>query len=168
MMNNDKKDYSITVCSLSYSNYFTDADHLITGGSERQIKYVVDALVANKVEVQILLTNYEKQVAKINEHLHVKNMWGINSNLIFKFLKLSLSLITSKKYIYLRGLSWAHLYIIFISKVLNKKIVLSMTSDIQCIKTNSKLINLMRQWSLRLSSLVLSFFLSNILLLTYI
>ncbi len=53
----DQKTYSVTVCSLSNSNYFTDVDHQITGGSERQVKYVVGALLANQVQVQVLLTN---------------------------------------------------------------------------------------------------------------
>ena len=118
---------SVTVCSLSNSNYFSNEDHQITGGSERQIKYLVDALLSNEIKVQVLLTNSTNHVSNVNENLCIKNLWGAKSNFLYKIFKLSLSLMASNQYIYLRGLSWAHLYIIFISRLLGRKIILSMT-----------------------------------------
>jgi glycosyltransferase involved in cell wall biosynthesis len=147
---------SVTVCSLSNSNYFSNEDHQITGGSERQIKYLVDALLSNEIKVQVLLTNSTNHVSNVNENLCIKNLWGAKSNFLYKIFKLSLSLMASNQYIYLRGLSWAHLYIIFISRLLGRKIILSMTSDIQCVKSNSVFINIMRNSSLHLVSTLLS------------
>ena len=152
----DKKQYSVTICSLSNSNYFTEIDHQITGGSERQVKYVVDALLTNRIPVQVLLTNSNNNVSSVIEHLSIKNLWSEKSNFIYKIFKLSLSLITSNRYIYLRGLSWVHLYVIFISKLLGRRVILAMTSDIQCVKSDSLYINLMRKLSLFLASTILS------------
>ncbi len=152
----DQHQYSVTVCSLSNSNYFTEVDHQITGGSERQVKYVVDALLANQIPVQVLLTNSNNNVSNDIDHLSIKNLWSEKSNFIYKIFKLSLSLITSNRYIYLRGLSWVHLYVIFISKLLGRRVILAMTSDIQCVKSDSLYINLMRKLSLFLASTILS------------
>ena len=149
-------DNAITICSLSNSSYFIDGDHKITGGSERQIKYIVDALLENQIEIQVLVTN-TTNISTFNiKNLTFKNLWYSHNNLIYKIFKLTKTLCASNFHIYLRGLSWVHLYIIFVARILNRKVILAMTSDVQCVKNPSPLINLMRIAICRLASLLLS------------
>jgi glycosyltransferase involved in cell wall biosynthesis len=152
----NKRDKCITICSLSNSSYFIDKNHQITGGSERQIKYIVDALSKNGTKVQVLVTNATNIDRANSKNLTFKNLWYSHNNFIYKIFKLTKILSATNSHIYMRGLSWAHLYIILVSRILNRKVILAMTSDVQCVKNPSPLINLMRMWSCRMTSLLLS------------
>lgn len=152
----NKSNKGITICSLSNSSYFIDKNHQITGGSERQIKYIVDALLKNKTEIQVLVTNATNIYTANSKNLTFKNLWYSHNHLIYKIFKLTKTLSATNFHVYLRGLSWAHFYIIFVSRILNRKVILAMTSDAQCVKNTSPIINLMRIWSCRMASLLLS------------
>ena len=152
----NKSDKGITICSLSNSSYFIDKNHQITGGSERQIKYIVDALLKNKTDIQVLVTNATNIYTANSKNITFKNLWYSHNHLIYKIFKLTKILSSTNFHVYLRGLSWAHFYIIFVSRILNRKVILAMTSDVQCVKNPSPIINLMRMWSCRMASLLLS------------
>ena len=146
----------ISLFSISGSSYFGDNAEQHAGGSERQMKYILDVLAREQVQVTVMTANNSSRSANILENVSYVNLWRRDSGVLTKILSLTVNLFRVKSSIYLRGISVIHLLVIIISRIAMKQVILGMTSDVQCVKGNILKTRLVRKFSFLFSTRVVA------------
>lgn len=152
----DSKMKSISVFSISGSSYFSGNVDLHSGGSERQMKYIVDILAREKVQVTVMTANSVGRSSNRIENVSYVNLWRKDSGILSKMFFLTVNLFRVKSAIYLRGVSPVHLLVIIISRIAMKRVILGMTSDVQCVKGEALKTTLVRKLSFLFSSRIVA------------
>ena len=156
MKNFDVFDEGVTLVSWSNASLFVDDDKRLTGGSERQMRYIADALIYEGIPVQILTSNVVSKVRCSNSGFTLESVW---SNQEFKLIRIAAvirAICMSNRFIYLRGLSKANMFVTFLGRIFGKKITVGMTSDLQCVKSQNLWTNIVRKLQLLFSDNILT------------
>ena len=151
MKNFDVFDEGVTLVSWSNASLFVDDDKRLTGGSERQMRYIADALIYEGIPVQILTSNVVSKVRCSNSGFSLESVW---SNQEFKLIRIAsviIAICRSNRFIYLRGLSKANMFVSFLGRIFGKKITVGMTSDLQCVNSQNVGTNIFRRLQLYFS-----------------
>ena len=77
----DSKMKSISVFSISGSSYFSGNVDLHSGGSERQMKYIVDILAREKVQGTVMTANSVGRSSNRIENVSYVNLWRKDSGI---------------------------------------------------------------------------------------
>ena len=129
--------HGLTIFSLTNSDYLSERTANRAGGSERQLLYTAVATHAEGADVELVTVNLEGNPSSMLEGILVKNLWSTKANCLSKIFNMTRSLIGAKKVIYIRGISFVHAMIIIVSRLFGRKVILGMTSDVQCAKNRS-------------------------------
>ena len=146
----------LTIFSLTNSDYLSECSANRAGGSERQLLYAALASHAEGADVELVTINLEGNPSAMLDGIVVKNLWSIQASGLFKFLNMTRSLISSKNVVYIRGISLVHALIIIISRMFGRKVILGMTSDVQCVKTSSVFANIVKFLAIQCSTKVIA------------
>jgi len=149
-------DEGVTLVSWSNASLFIDDDKRLTGGSERQMRYIADALIYEGIPVQILTSNVASKVRCSNSGFSLENVW---SNREFKLIRIASvirAICMSNRFIYLRGLSKANMLVSFLGRIFGKKITVGMTSDLQCVNSQNLWTNIIRKLQLYFAHSILT------------
>jgi len=152
----DVFDEGVTLVSWSNASLFVDDDKRLTGGSERQIRYIADALIYEGIPVQILTSNVVSKVRCSNSGFSLESVW---SNQEFKLIRIASvirAICMSNRFIYIRGLSKANMFVSFLGRIFGKKITVGMTSDLQCINSQNLWTNIIRKLQLYFAHSILT------------
>ena len=150
-MNSRSKKLHISVFALTSSNYYYNKKMEFTGGSERQMRNIVDclSLIGGKVNVFISGSNLSIQKRK---DINIIPLLNSKDSRLVKIIKVFYGLKKNESdIIYLRGISSQNLVVLLISALLNKKIILSIASDLQVMRSNSNYNNLIKKMSFYLA-----------------
>ena len=156
MKNFNVFDEGVTLVSWSNASLFIDDDKRLTGGSERQMRYIADALIYEGIPVQILTSNVASKVRCSNSGFSLENVW---SNREFKLIRIASvirAICMSNRFIYLRGLSKANMLVSFLGRIFGKKITVAMTSDLQCVNSQNLWTNIIRKLQLYFAHSILT------------
>ena len=156
MKNLDVFDEGVTLVSWSNASLFVDDDKRLTGGSERQMRYIADALIYEGIPVQILTSNVVSKLRCSNSGFSLESVW---SNQEFKLIRIASvirAICRSNRFIYLRGLSKANMFVSFLGRIFGKKITVGMTSDLQCVNSQNLWTNIIRKLQLYFSHSILT------------
>lgn len=156
MKNFNVFDEGVTLVSWSNASLFIDDDKRLTGGSERQMRYIADALIYEGIPVQILTSNVASKVRCSNSGFSLENVW---SNREFKLIRIASvirAICMSNRFIYLRGLSKANMLVSFLGRIFGKKITVGMTSDLQCVNSQNLWTNIIRKLQLYFAHSILT------------
>ena len=156
MKNFNVFDEGVTLVSWSNASLFIDDDKRLTGGSERQMRYIADALIYEGIPVQILTSNVASKVRCSNSGFSLENVW---SNREFKLIRIASvirAICMSNRFIYLRGLSKANMLVSFLGRIFGKRITVGMTSDLQCVNSQNLWTNIIRKLQLYFAHSILT------------
>lgn len=156
MKNFDVFDEGVTLVSWSNASLFVDDDKRLTGGSERQMRYIADALIYEGIPVKILTSNVVSKVRCSDSGFSLESVW---SNQEFKLIRIASvirAICMSNRFIYLRGLSKANMFVTFLGRIFGKKITVGMTSDLQCINSQNLWTNIIRKLQLYFAHSILT------------
>ena len=141
-MNFKRKILKVSVFALSSSNYFYDEAMIFTGGSERQMRNIVDCLSLFGSKVDVFISDNDSSI-QYRKDINIVPLLNTNDNLINKIINVIIGIRNnSSEIIYLRGISMQNLFVLLLGFIFKKKTILGITSDLQVLKTNSKIDNL--------------------------
>ena len=152
----DELDEGVTLVSWSNASLFVDDDKRLTGGSERQIRYIADALLYEGIPVQVLTSNVVSKIDFTNTELSLVSVWSNKDYRLIRIVFIIRAIYRSHRFIYLRGLSRANMFASFLGWIFGKKITVGMTSDLQCIKSHNLWTNIVRKLQLYFSGNILT------------
>ena len=142
----------MTLVTLSNASLFDTSDKRIVGGSERQMRYVADALISEKIPFTVLSSNVPPTGGNIDIGLELINVWSQDDSMIKKVFLLYKAIKNSRSCLYLRGVSVANLAVALFGKLCRKRITLGTTSDLHCAKSGAFWADLERRLLFLLSS----------------
>ena len=148
--------HGLTIFSLTNSDYLSECSAKRAGGSERQLLYTALATHAEGVDIELVTVNLEGNPNSMLEGISVNNLWSIQVNGLSKIYNMIRSLIGSKKVIYIRGISFVHGMIIILSRMFGRKVILGMTSDVQCAKNRSFFANIVKTFTINCSTKIIA------------
>ena len=146
----------LTIFSLTNSDYLSEGGAHRAGGSERQLLYAALASYSEGADVELVTVNLGGDPSATLDGIFVKNLWSIQAGGISKIMNMTRSLISSKRVIYIRGISLVHALIIIISRMFGRKVLLGMTSDVQCVKNSSGFANIVKWLAIKCSTKVIA------------
>ena len=148
--------HGLTIFSLTNSDYLSERTANRAGGSERQLLYTALATHAEGAVVELVTVNLEGNPSSMLEGILVKNLWSTQANGISKIFNMTRSLIGAKKVIYIRGISLVHAMIIIVSRMFGRRVLLGMTSDVQCAKNGFVFENIFKALAIKFSTKVIA------------
>ena len=148
--------HGLTIFSLTNSDYLSERTANRAGGSERQLLYTAVATHAEGADVELVTVNLEGNPSSMLEGILVKNLWSTKANCLSKIFNMTRSLIGAKKVIYIRGISLVHTMIIIVSRMFGRRVLLGMTSDVQCAKNSSAFENIVKSLAIKFSTKVIA------------
>ena len=147
-----KSRVGVTLVTLSNASLFDTSDKRVVGGSERQMRYVADALISEKIPFTVLSSNIPSTGGNIDLGVELVNAWNQDDSIIKKIFLLYKAVKNSRNCLYIRGVSAANLAVALFGKLSKKRITLGTTSDLHCAKTGSFWTDLERRLLFTLSS----------------
>ena len=147
-----KSRVGVTLVTLSNASLFDTSDKRVVGGSERQMRYVADALISEKIPFMVLSSNVPPTGGNIDLEIELVNVWNQDDSIIKKIYLLYKAVKNSRNCLYLRGVSIANLAVVLFGKLSKKRITLGTTSDLHCAKTGAFWTDLERRLIFILSS----------------
>ena len=148
-------DEGVTLVSWSNASMFVD-DKRITGGSERQMRYIADALIYEGIPVKILTSNVFSKLECSDSELSLESVWSHQDFELNRIVSVVRAIYRSHRFIYLRGLSKANMFTSLLGWLFGKKITVGMTSDLQCVKSQNLWTNIVRKLQLLFSDNILT------------
>ena len=146
----------LTIFSLTNSDYLSGAYSNRAGGSERQLLYTALATSSLGVNVEIVTVNLKDGASPILGGIKVRNLWSQGTNKLSKMFLLVRCLIKSRNVVYIRGISPVHVVIILLSRLFCRKVMLGLTSDVQCVRGESLFGNSVKILAIRWASKVIA------------
>ena len=148
-------DEGVTLVSWSNASMFVD-DKRITGGSERQMRYIADALIYEGIPVKVLTSNVFSKPECSDSELSLESVWSHQDFELNRIVSVVRAIYRSHRFIYLRGLSKANMFTSLLGRLFGKKITVGMTSDLQCVKSQNLWTNIVRKLQLLFSDNILT------------
>ncbi len=145
----------MTLVSWSNASMFVD-DERITGGSERQMRYIADALIYEGIPVKVLTSNVFSKLECSDSELSLESVWSRQDFGLNCIVSVVRAIYRSHRFIYLRGLSKANMFTSLLGWLFGKKITVGMTSDLQCVKSQNLWTNIVRKLQLLFSDNILT------------
>ena len=81
-MKTTKSRGGVTLITLANASLFDTNDKRIVGGSERQMRYVADALISEKIPFTVLSSNVPPTGGNIDIGLELINVWSQDDSMI--------------------------------------------------------------------------------------
>tara|TARA_Y100000588_G_C14261894_1_gene927995 strand:+ start:1555 stop:2718 length:1164 start_codon:yes stop_codon:yes gene_type:complete len=130
---------AITFFTASSGRVIVDNGIVTTGGAEAQISYLSNMIVSMGGKVNILTANVgESKLSYGSNKINIIEIWSKRVPAPIKLIQLIHKVIISDPNIYIRGVSIAGFLIAILSRMFLKRVVVGLTSDLNCIEIPHK------------------------------
>ena len=144
---------AITIFAPSVWPFFQPGEIKHIGGAEKQVYSLAGMMADYGVRVHLLTINLGARPAKLPANLVVVGTWTTGSSLLAKGFGLIRRIVTAREPVYVRSPSLVNGLVVFLGRMLRKRVVLGLASDLSCIRLpGKKFRNFVISATLKLSS----------------
>ena len=149
--------HMVAIFAPTAAPFFSNARIERIGGAETQLYYMASMLADRGIHVRVLTIRVENRARTPSPLVSIRNVWTSSSLFPVKALGLARHVAGAPSPIYIRAPSVAGAIVVLIGRVLGKRVVLGLASDLTCIRHKRALRRNLITWTvLKLSSQVIA------------